>query len=89
MNKYKSNYEKLNELNQADYGQKTTGDFRRQIDKDLTHDNLKLENPSYHNTYYLGKGRYGTRTLKMKNTEYLKLNNNYNEKRIIGPYVRH
>ena len=35
-----------------------------------------LNEDGYHNTYYLGKGKYGTRTLKMKNTEYLKLNNN-------------
>ena len=28
----------------------------------------------YHNTYY-SRGRYATRTLKMNNKEYLKLNN--------------
>ena len=28
----------------------------------------------YHNTYYLGKGKYGTRTLKMNNKEWHKLN---------------
>ena len=28
----------------------------------------------YHNTYYLGNGKYGHRTLKMNNQEYLKLN---------------
>lgn len=37
--------------------------------------NQKVEN-DYHNTYYNTKTKeYGTRTLKMNNYEYLKLNN--------------
>ena len=35
--------------------------------------NEKIES-DYHNTYYLGNGKYGTRTLKMSNKEWHKLN---------------
>ena len=44
--------------------------YREINKKNLTH----LNEEGYHNTYYLGKGKYGTRTLKMKNSDYLKLN---------------
>ena len=74
----KSLIEKLNESQLADYSVKTDGEFRRQIDKDLTHDNLKKINweaeTQYHNTYYHGKGKYGTRTIKMNNKKWHEIN---------------
>ena len=35
--------------------------------------NIKIEQ-DYHNTYYLGNRKYGTRTLKLANKDWHKLN---------------
>ena len=59
--------DKLNDAQRADFGAKTNGDFRRQIDKDITHDVIKNTDWSaeskYHNTYY-NKGQYSARTIR-------------------------
>ena len=64
----KTNIEKLNDSNLNDFASKTDGEFRRQLDKDITYltiENINWDRESqYHNTYYLGKGKYGNRTLK-------------------------
>ena len=62
--------ERLNDANLQDYSTKTSGEFRRQIDKDLTYNainntNWKTES-NYHNAYYVnGKWNKG-RTIKLK-----------------------
>ena len=61
----KTYYEKLNDKNLEDYSSKTTGEFRRQLDKDFTYNNLSQLNwkkeSDYHNSYYVNgtwnKGR--------------------------------
>ena len=68
-----------NKANQEDYSFRTDGDHLRQIDTDRIHDYIESTNWSeeskYHNTYYNHKNKkYGTRTLKMKNKEWHKLN---------------
>ena len=52
----------LDNLNKSDYNDITTKSSL----------NFKDES-DYHNIYYLGNNEYGARTLKMKNSEYLKL----------------
>ena len=78
--KKKTNIEKLNESQQSDFGSKTNGEFRRQIDKDITYD--KIENTDwsaeskYHNTYYnTTTKKYGSRTIRMNNKDWHTLQN--------------
>ena len=68
----KTNIDKLNDSNQNDFASKTDGEFRRQLDKDITY--LTIENTNweseanYHNSYRVnGKYNLGrTITLKKK-----------------------
>ena len=74
----KTYYEKLNDKNLEDYSSKTTGEFRRQLDKDHTYDtviNVDWKKESdYYNSYRVN-GKYNKgRTIKMSNKEWHKLN---------------
>ena len=65
--------------NHPDYGWRTDPEFERQKDLDKIFDELNNTNwekeSDYHNTVYLGKGKYNKgRTLRMKNKEYHELN---------------
>ncbi len=70
------------DYNQDDYSLKTDPNYLRQetinkIFDDLNNIDWKQES-GYHNQYYLGEGKYGTRTLRMNNKDWHKLNNNNN-----------
>ena len=52
------------------FGIEEVKEYKSLEDDDL---NQKIES-DYHNTYYLGSGKYGTRTLRMSNKEWHKLN---------------
>ena len=74
----KTNTQRQNDLNQADYGSKTNGDYRRQLDKNLIHDYIETTDWSkeslYHNSVRVnGKNNIG-RTIKMNNKDWHKLN---------------
>ena len=62
--------EKINDLNLEDYSVKTTGEFRRQIDKDLTFLKLKEtdwdKESNYHNSYLVNGKENKGRTIKLK-----------------------
>ena len=50
--KLKSRIEKLNDINQADYGARTNGDYRRQLDKNIIYDNIENTNWKKESDYY-------------------------------------
>ena len=45
-----------------------------EIDPMQDHDLNQKVDSDYHNTYYHGNGKYGTRTIRMSNKEWHKLN---------------
>lgn len=56
--------------NDSDYSAKSNPDYKRQQTVDKLKSNIENINweaeSQYHNTYYLGKGKYGYRQLKSK-----------------------
>ena len=77
----KENLSKLNNQdNFANYDDLTDSNFRRGRDQDEIKAKLHKTNwaveSQYHNTYYHGNGKYGTRTIKMSNKQWHKINKN-------------
>ena len=50
--RFKTLNEKLNDTNVADYATKTNGNYRRQIDKDITRDKIENTNWKKESDYY-------------------------------------
>ena len=70
--------DKLNDTNSNDFTTKTDGEYRRQLDKDITFDNIEKtdwdKESYYHNSVRVnGKNNIG-RTIKMSNKEWHRLN---------------
>ena len=75
----KTIYTRLNETNHADFGAKTTGEFRRQLDKDITYDKQRSINwddeSAYYNSYYIPKYNIPSDIeIEKRESELLKLN---------------
>ena len=62
--------EQLNDSNQDDYSLKSSSEYRRQVDKDLTYANLNntdwQKESDYHNSYYVNGTWNKGRTIKLK-----------------------
>ena len=67
----------FNQDNLADFSWRTDGENRRQKDKDIIYENMSKTDWSkeslYHNTYRIN-GKNTTRTIKMSNRDWHKLN---------------